>query len=395
MSTPSAPSSRSSRVSFAPRWSICIVALTAGLLAVAGCREDPASPGDPIRPPSGGIGSTAAGGGSDGGTGGVLGTGATTGGGSTTTGNADAVIELWYGEDQTFGTPDGPAPQKWINVLGHASAPLLESATYSVNGGPETELPLGPDNTRLDAPGDFNIEIERETLATLPETNSVSITLTVVGGAFLTKEFTLRVHEAARATLPFEVDWAALSDVAQVNQVAAIVDGKWELAGGGVEVAEDGYDRLIALGDRTWQGDYEVLATFELERWSSWGGVGLAVGWNGHEGSDQPRLDWPLEGLTWVRNVVPQSEMQIMTFEKSVQTRKPFSLELGTPYSLRAHTERTASGAHVSMRIWPAAEDEPSAWDLQTTTYARDGGVLLVNHHADVRWGTVRVTALP
>jgi hypothetical protein len=394
MSTPIAPPNGSPHApSFRPlsTWAIAIATFA---LAASGCREDPADPGKPISPATGGLGSTSAGGSESGGTGNVPSTGST-GGGSTTTGNAEAVINLWYGEDQTFGTDGGPAPQKWINVLGDASASFLDTATYSLNGGAEVELPLGPDNERLAAPGDFNIELDRDSLAKLPETNRLAITLTVSGGAFLTKEFTLRVHDDGTASFPFEADWNQLVDISQTNQIAQVVDGKWELSGDGIQVATEGYDRLIALGDRSWSGNYEVLATFELLDWDAWGAVGLAVGWSGHEGNANPRVDWPTEGLTWVRNVLPNSEMQIMTFEKGVQVRTPFSLELETPYKLRARTTRSGDQANVSMRIWPADESEPSTWTLTTKTIARDGGVLLVNHHSKVRWSTVRVTAAP
>jgi hypothetical protein len=243
--------------------------------------------------------------------------------------------------------------------------------------------------------GDFNIELDRAELRTLPELNTVAVTANVVGGEFLTKEFTLRVHEAGRAQLPFEVDWSELRDVAQVNQVAAVVDGEWELQGDGVAVAQKGYDRLIALGDQTWAGNYEVLASFTVSEWNAWGAVGLAVGWQGHTGDAEPRVDWPLEGLTWVRNVVPEPEMQIMTFERSVQERTPFALEVDTEYYLRAHTERTGSGtANVSMRVWRADRDEPGDWQLSSVTNAHDGSVLLIAHHATVTWGKVSVNAV-
>jgi hypothetical protein len=338
------------------------------------------------------VGSTSNGGSSSGG---VLSTGGTTGGGSTTMGKADATIDLWYGDDQTFGTSNGPAPQRWVNVLGSLGADFLESASYSVNGGPEEDLPLGPDSARLRGPGHFNIELDRAALRTLPEVNTVAITVTVGGGDFLTKSFSVRVNEAGHAKLPFEVDWSDLADVAQVDQVAAIVDGEWALEGDGVAVVEKGYDRLIALGDQTWAGNYEVLTSFTVTDWHPWGAVGLAVGWQGHAGDATPRVDWPVEGLTWVRNVVPEPQLQIMTFERNVQEQEPFALELETEYYLRAHTKRMGQSATVSMRVWRADGEEPSDWQLSSVTNAHDGSVLLIAHHATVTWGAVSVEAVP
>ncbi len=368
--------------------------------SVFGCREDPTSPGDPQRPPTtGGVGTTDTGGSSSGGgstgVGGLISTGGSMGGGPATTGGADATIDLWYGDDQIFGMQGGPAPQRDVNVLGTVSGALLKDASYSVNGGEAVALPLGPDGERLIGPGQFNIELDRASLKKVPETNRLAITANVAGGDFLTKEFTLRVYEAKSVGFPFEVDWNALDDVAQVNQVAAIVDGTWALENDGVTVVDKGYDRLIALGDQTWAGNYDVLATFTLHGWNAWGSVGLAVGWQGHEGNASPRVDWPLEGLTWVRNVVPEPEMQIMTFERGVQERRPFSLALDTPYYLRAHTTRTGPNARVSMRIWRTDQKEPDAWQLSSVTKAHDGSVLLIAHHSHVTWGPVRVEAVP
>jgi hypothetical protein len=375
-----------------PAWSLALACI---VTAAVGCKEDPASPGNPPTPPTtGGVGSKGNGGSPSGGSGSTLGTGGTTGGGSTTTGKADATIELWYGDDQTFGTANGPAPQRWVNVLGDLGADFLEDASYSVNGGPEEALPLGPDTERLSGPGHFNIELDRATLRKLPEVNTVAITVTVSGGDYLTKDFAVRVHEAGHAKLPFEADWSGLADVAQVNQIAAIVDGEWALEGDGVAVVEKGYDRLIAVGDQTWAGNYEVLASFTVTEWNAWGAVGLAVGWQGHTGDAAPRVDWPVEGLTWVRNVVPEPELQIMTFERSVQERKPFALELETEYYLRAHTKRMGQSAAVSMRVWRADRDEPGDWQLSSVTNAHDGSVLLIAHHATVTWGKVSVEAV-
>ncbi len=380
-----------------PAWSLALASIVAGATA---CKEDPASPGKPPQPPAtGGVGSQSDGGSPSGGgtasSGGVLSTGSTTGGGSTTIGNGDASVDLWYGEDQTFGMSNAPAPQRWLNVLGTLGGDSPESVSYSVNGGPEEPLSFGPDGERLSGPGDFNIELDRSELQTLPETNTVAITVNLVGGDFFTKEFTLRVHEAKSGSLPFEIDWSELSDVAQVNQVAALVDGEWALEEDGISVVEKGYDRLIALGDQTWAGDYEVLASFIVTEWNAWGAVGLAVGWQGHTGDASPRVDWPVEGLTWVRNVVPEPELQIMTFERSVLERQPFALEVDEEYYLRAHTERSGATATVSMRVWRADRDEPKTWQLSSVTNAHDGSVLLIAHHAQVTWGNVSVKAVP
>src|SRR5690606_2740340 len=191
------------------------------------------------------------------------------------------------------------------------------------------------------------------------------------------------------------VDFSALPDVAALNQVAAVVDGLWELTDDGVRTTELGYDRLIALGSQDWSSDYEVLAEFTLHYWRNWGAVGVAVGWQGHTGAQDPREDWPLEALGWVRKVVPQPELQIMAYSGGVLDRRAFELVEGNTYLLRTRTERGAGNARsASLRIWPAGADEPADWLLETAAPLHDGSVLLVAPHADATWHNVTVTPL-
>ena len=85
------------------------------------------------------------------------------------------TIDVWYGAEQTFGARG--RPQRWLNVLGNTSDPDgVASLTYSLNGGSEVSLNLGPDDFRLDEDGDFNIEIDINdpNLNVLPLQNSVA-----------------------------------------------------------------------------------------------------------------------------------------------------------------------------------------------------------------------------
>ncbi|NJN66290.1 MAG: hypothetical protein HC884_06045 [Chloroflexaceae bacterium] len=67
------------------------------------------------------------------------------------------AIEVWYGNHQTFGTPD--RPQRWANILGQVNVPDIASLGYSLNGGALQPLKVGPDGLRLENTGDFNIEL--------------------------------------------------------------------------------------------------------------------------------------------------------------------------------------------------------------------------------------------
>jgi hypothetical protein len=279
-------------------------------------------------------------------------------------------------------------------VLGRIHEPTASSASYSVNGGPEVPFPFGPSKTRLLGAGDFNLEIERASLAVLPEENTVDLFVERGSGSFLFRRVILRVHPAAAVPTEQVVDWTTLSDISEVNQVAAVVDGLWHLTDEGIRTTEIGYDRLLALGSQGWSGNYEVLGRFVVHSLRNWGGIGLAVGWQGHAGEQDPREDWPLEALGWVRQVVPQPELQLMAFQGGVLDRRDFDLALETPYLIRLRTERTAQGPWASLNLWPEGTTEPSGWLLETRAPENDGGVLLVTHHADVTWGEVRVTPL-
>lgn len=368
------------------------------LFAAVACSDEQTD--DPIGGGGGGGGDVEASGGS----GGDL-PGSTGGSGAQGTGGSSVVwpstpenspeIELWYGDEQIIGGPEQPAPQRWVNVLGRITEPTASSATYRVNDGPARSFPFGPSTTRLLGPGDFNLEVERAALLPPPDFNSVDILVETGSDEPLFRRVYLQVYPPVTVAPDLYVDFSALPDVAALNQVAAVVDGLWELTDDGVRTTELGYDRLIALGSQDWSSDYEVLAEFTLHYWRNWGAVGVAVGWQGHTGAQDPREDWPLEALGWVRKVVPQPELQIMAYSGGVLDRRAFELVEGNTYLLRTRTERGAGNARsASLRIWPAGADEPADWLLETAAPLHDGSVLLVAHHADVTWHNVTVTPL-
>ena len=75
-----------------------------------------------------------------------------TGGGDPT----PPTIDVWYGPQQVFGNV--AVPQRWVNIVGKVSdSDGVTALTYSLNGGPELPLSIGPDGRRLEETGDFNI----------------------------------------------------------------------------------------------------------------------------------------------------------------------------------------------------------------------------------------------
>jgi hypothetical protein len=56
-------------------------------------------------------------------------------------------IDVSYGNRQRFGTPG--KSQRWVNILGHVPIQGLTSLTYSLNGGPNRPLAVGPDTPAI------------------------------------------------------------------------------------------------------------------------------------------------------------------------------------------------------------------------------------------------------
>lgn len=306
-----------------------------------------------------------------------------------------AAIQLWYGTEQVVGGPGEPAPQRWVNVLGRITEARASSGSYRINEGPDRVFAFGPTRTRLSGRGDFNLEIERDRLLVFPASNVVEIRVYANDHFIHSRRMRLVVYPAAEVELPRAVDFTALEDITAVHRVAAIVDGRWHLTEDGVRTTEQGYDRLLAFGSQTWSGNQEALAEFIVHSWRAWGSVGIAFGWQGHTGEMQPREEWPLEALGWVRNAMPQPELQIMSFQRGVVARRELELTLGRPYRLRLRTERSGDTAQAFLRVWPRTEKEPTTWQLNASVPTRAGSVLLVTHHADVTWRHLRVDPVP
>ncbi|MGB7345522.1 MAG: PQQ-dependent sugar dehydrogenase, partial [Pirellulaceae bacterium] len=128
------------------------------------------------------------------------------------------TIDLWYGPKQRFGHNGNP--QRWVNVLGklkgqHDSVSL----SYSLNGGEEQVLSIGPNGTRLANRGDFNVEIDRSELAD----GENSIVLHARDGSETTSEtVSLQYVSSAPTRFPLHIDW---SKAKRIDEVAQVTDG--------------------------------------------------------------------------------------------------------------------------------------------------------------------------
>lgn len=253
------------------------------------------------------------------------------------------TINVWYGNEQSFGTLGNP--QQWVNILGTVSGPSVTSLTYSLNGGPSLALAIGPSMTppgaapcpmqdkvhrflsnwkdmahrflsdcrsnsfahcwrhalgwlsrslrqsspsyprRLFGPGDFNVELDVSML----REGSNTLTLTAIDNFTDTSTALVAVNYTKGRTwpLPYSVDWSRVSDIPRAVQ---ILDGRWTKTSDGLRTVSMGYDRLFAVGDVKWT-DYEITVPITIHSIDSVAsdnptsvgpGFGLITHWRGH-----------------------------------------------------------------------------------------------------------------
>ncbi len=302
------------------------------------------------------------------------------------------LITTWYGDALTFGQPG--VSQKWANILGHVSSDIdISSLRYALNNGTEKSLRFTP-GRRIENAGDFNIEIDRSSLNV--GFNTVVIKAKDNNDQVTSKIVTISYSENTWP-LPYTADWSSLNTINEVESVAHIVDGLWELTADGIKTKETGYDRTIAIGDLTWPtDDYEVTVPFTLH--SDFSGVGFAVGWQGHEGSSSPGKEWPLQALVWIRGSNANPTFNIVTYgglidwEVTEVTQQLNSLIINEKYMLKSYSESLNGGmSRFYAKFWKQSDNEPSAWNLQADVPTRDGSVLLVAHETDITFGNVSV----
>lgn len=311
------------------------------------------------------------------------------------------TIDVWYGNNQAFGTIG--QPQRWINVLGNVfDANGISSLTYSLNGQPEQGLSVGPDDNRLQAEGDFNVEIDYADL--ISGFNAIEITATDSLG--YERVESVDVYYPGRVFWPdtYSIDW---SNVQSIADVAQVVDGLWTLEEDAVRPVALGYDRLIAIGDVLWQ-NYEATVPIKVHgldplcSHSYCAGnsplVGLLVRWPGHDETwRQPNEKWTPMGALGVYRFGGQRLQIYRGSNGSVGAETGASLAFGTTYLFKMRAE-TVGGVHrYSLKVWPEGTSEPPTWDLvldENLSETASGSLVLVAHHVDASFGDVVVTPL-
>jgi hypothetical protein len=318
--------------------------------------------------------------------------------------NAPA-IDLWYGQNQTFGELGNPQAQ--INLLGNVTGTFPVSLMYALNGGVAQSLNIGPDTKRLADPGDFNIAITRTALIT--GLNEVVITAT--DALSVTTVVTANVTYFDDRTWPqsYNITWPLVTDI---QEVAQVVDGHWEVSNKGLRPLQLDYDRLVAIGDASWQ-DYEVTVPVFIrgidpsgfDKPSNGPGIGLIANWQGHTlmpGETPPATGWrtqlgALAWYRWGRQNTHTTEL-LGTGGGAIATNSVKELSFNVQYVMKLSVQRQPGApSYYRFKIWRADEPEPAIWDLQGPGKANgpvSGSLLLVAHHVDATFGNVVVTPL-
>lgn len=325
----------------------------------------------------------------------------------TTQASPNPVISIWYGKQQTFGQIGNPVPD--INILGNVTDPDgIKTLRYTLNGGSLRTLTVGPDTRRLARKGDFNIDIPYSSLLT----GANQIVITATDSLNNVSRDTVTANYVAGNSWPqtYGVDWSTTSSIGNVAQV---VDGKWTIQSNGLRTVQTGYDRAVAIGERTWT-NYEItvpitifsvdsVAAFQFP--SNGAGIGFLMRWPGHSdlpgplAGRQPKTGFlPLGALSWYA-YQPGGVQQFRMLGNNVQTiavdstGKRLSLNIEYNFKMRVQT-LPGTGSVYRMKVWQVGTSEPPTWDLtgmQGLSDPQMGSVLLMAHQVDVRIGNVSI----
>ncbi|UWQ48125.1 cadherin-like domain-containing protein [Leisingera aquaemixtae] len=303
------------------------------------------------------------------------------------------VIDVWYGPTQTFGQPG--VPQTWVNILGDVFDEGLVSLSYTLNGGAERSLSVGPDQRRLEKAGDFNIDIAYAELDPAAADDVVSIIARYDNGATYTQDVTIQYEGGSDWDPNYSIDW---STVTNIQDAAQIVDGNWMLTGDGVRPKELGFDRFITLGDDNWDF-FEARVAVTPHDMSIVGGLfGFGLWWNGH--TDDSPIQWqPLRGFTPSEFLFYNQHTGTPHFEIFPNTGDTnYALAEGTRFNFLMRVEQSGTfDRSYKMKVWEEGTAEPVDWLMDLVIGYDDpvtGSFALVTHHYDIEFHDIDITEI-
>ena len=306
-----------------------------------------------------------------------------------------AVIDVWYGLNQSFGNIG--IAQVWANILGNVSDPDgIDTLSYKLNGEDPVDLSVGPDDRRLLMDGDFNIDIN---LADLQDgSNSVQIMVTDLWDDVTTETVAVQFNSTNTWPLPYSIDW---SNVTNIQDAVQVVDGLYAITMDGIRIVEPGYDRIIAVGDLDWD-DYEITVPITvydfdpgpLPPYSTSAGFGMTMRWSGHTDSPvfcgQPHCGWLPSGAGAWYDIGSGGPLLL-----DGNIDYAVIINVGDTYIWKMRVETIQGvGSLYSLKVWNDGHAEPSEWNIQKQRGLWDetnGSLLLNLHHVDATFGNLTV----
>ena len=314
-------------------------------------------------------------------------------------------ITIWYGKSQKFGQID--RPQKWVNILGNVNDPSgMAELNYSLNNGSTSPLSIGPDSLRLQSSGDFNVEINYSALVC--GNNQLVIRASdKVGNS---KNETVSINNSCNNVLPknYNINW---SNVTNIQDVAQITDGLWIKEANSIRPAIIGYDRMITIGNMTWD-DYEITAPITLnavlDSSAKPGGpnFGFGMRWQGHYDSvppAQPRYVWdPLGAMgLYIWNQTSR-DFQLSLIGNGMKVldhdTSGTHLSVGTTYIFKMRAETIVSNTLYSLKVWEQGTPEPLGWTISgygPASELKRGSLTVTTHYGDVSIGNISIRPGP
>ncbi|MFC3144280.1 cadherin-like domain-containing protein, partial [Psychromarinibacter halotolerans] len=319
------------------------------------------------------------------------------------------VIDVWYGSDQTFGAIG--ETQEWVNILGTVYGDVT-SLSYTLNGGAPQGLSIGADTRRLHDTGDFNVEIAYSALDGSATDDLVTITAVMSSGEVFTRDVTIDYESGNTWSPNYSIDWqsaAALEDVVQV------VDGTWEIGSDGARPVDLGYDRLLTLGDDSWD-NYQLTMTVtphdllnQDPRGRDGGAFGIGMLWGGHTDDPvsgfQPHSGWE-PGAAFVFQDTDGDGIAQLSLHPSVDFfntlgNQSILMDEDLTYNITMQVEQVGLYDRLySIKVWEEGTSEPIDWTLQgVQTFDLDeapatGSIYLNAHYNDVSFGDLTVTEI-
>ena len=317
--------------------------------------------------------------------------------------SSEIFIDLWYGDEQSFGHLGDP--QRQINILGNASGSAeIVDLRYSLNGAVPFSLSLGPDLHRLAGRGDFNVELD---VSELLEGSNRLVIIAIDSDARQEKRTVIVNYARGRSwPLPYEVRWSQVKEIQPVGQV---IDGHWVLEQNGVRTLEPYYDRIVAFGDSGWS-NYEVSTSVVFHSFTppregpptyNVSHAAIATRWPGHDRDQyQPNRKWyPLGATAEFRLTSGLDKCRWRIFDGEnlylEDLENPRAILLGAPYMMKHRVETLADEKTLyRVKLWEAEKEEPNDWDFGAVEPAGNlasGSALLIAHHTDVTFGDIYV----